>query len=1280
MRKNGKWGKRFLALGLSASLLVGAPITTGTAFAAEDETVADIETVTEESDLAEETQAEETQVEEAQAEESETEKIEEETKNQNSTDSEEVSTEPEKVLTEETEDPEEELEIDAEETITSVFEEEEETVVEQDTDADTRKAEVLAKQKERAYSNGNENDSASVSRESIHDGAILHVFCWNFDTIIEHMDEIADAGFTAIQTSPINKVIDTHPALTLTGDGQWYYHYQPTDWTIGNYQLGDREGFKALCDAADEYGIGVIVDILPNHTTPTTSQISQDMIDAVGGLDNLYHKGKNSSMNYSNRLSVTYDDMGGLPDVDTENDDFQEYFYAYLQDCINCGADGFRIDTAKHIALPDDEVSAAYADEPDRNDFYPNMVEALNEYANETGRKEYDNLFVYGEVLQGSASRLPAYQQYIGGTTASNYGSTIRSALANDNFSVSRVSDYGIADEGDYKADEDKLVTWVESHDNYINDTSYTSINDSDTVLGWAVITARKDGTPLFFSRPNNSSKNNPFGDNILGAVGNDLYKSPEVKAINNFRRDMAGKDEALSNPGNDNHLILIERMDEGAEVADGAVLVNSSSKPVAVKGDTTLADGTYMNAVEGENDIFVVKNGSLSGVIAAESVVVLNEKAENEYTTVHFYNTENLSTVKARISGQDELITGLDENDGWVRFYVPAEDFEISFGDGAEFGTYTYSISGGKESYIAPSKSDVFDSAEATEAALGIKTESVYFFNTSLWEDVKAYAWFDDGTMLAGAWPGKSTTDVGGYWIRADLKVSEDNEEPINIIFNNGTSQTQDIKIDDENIYIAMDEAQSSGAKKVTKYASKEAAEEALGISANMTTVYFYNMDNWEDIHVHMWEAYDTGEWPGIPATDEGDGWWKVVIPAGAGSDFNIIFNNNNNGKQTSNLKVTDITKRYIADNQNFASKEAALKKISGVVEYKPVYYYDDNEWDEVYAYIWGGTDQVYNDLLGGWPGTQMTKGEDGFYSVEVREEALEDGDVHLIINNGNGTQLNDKMIRNATNVYFNTEDTDGYPSAKEALGDREPGSDENGTGDEETGDSEGGNAETGGSEDGNTETGDSDTGNSEQDNAGTENSNDVTTPQETQPAVSEPEKVQESVAVTGVSFDKKTIKLGKGGKQQLSVNVAPANATNKDVTYKSSNSKIASVSASGLVKAKKKGTATITVTTKDGGFTASIKVKVTDPVKVKSVKLNKKSKTLKVKASYTLKATIKPKNATITDVTWKSSNKKVAKVDANGKVTAVGKGTAEITVTTKDGKYKATCKIKVK
>ena len=138
--------------------------------------------------------------------------------------------------------------------------------------------------------------------------------------------------------------------MELMGQGKWYYHYQPTDWKIGNYQLGTKEEFKAMCEKAHSYGIKVIVDVVPNHTTGDESAVSQDLINAVGGIDKLYHStGKEDIKDYADRAQCTLYSQGGLYDVNTENKAFQDYFIEYLNECIACGADGFRYDTAKHI-------------------------------------------------------------------------------------------------------------------------------------------------------------------------------------------------------------------------------------------------------------------------------------------------------------------------------------------------------------------------------------------------------------------------------------------------------------------------------------------------------------------------------------------------------------------------------------------------------------------------------------------------------------------------------------------------------------------------------------------------------------------------------------------------------------------------------------------------------------------------------------------------------------------------------------------------------------------
>ena len=170
-------------------------------------------------------------------------------------------------------------------------------------------------------------------------------------------------------------------------------------------------------------------------------------------------------------------------------------------------------------------------------------------------------------------------------------------------------------------------------------------------------------------------------------------------------------------------------------------------------------------------------------------------------------------------------------------------------------------------------------------------------------------------------------------------------------------------------------------------------------------------------------------------------------------------------------------------------------------------------------------------------------------------------------------------------------------------------------------------------------------------------------------------------TVAVTGVTLNKTELPLTEGTTETLTATVAPSDATNKNVTWTTSDAAVATVDTDGKVTAVKAGTATITVTTADGGLIATCTVTVeAKTVAVTGVSLNKTELDLFIGGSETLTATVAPTDATNKTVTWKSSKESVAKVDANGKVTAVGAGEATITVTTTDGSLTATCKVTVK
>jgi uncharacterized protein YjdB len=171
-------------------------------------------------------------------------------------------------------------------------------------------------------------------------------------------------------------------------------------------------------------------------------------------------------------------------------------------------------------------------------------------------------------------------------------------------------------------------------------------------------------------------------------------------------------------------------------------------------------------------------------------------------------------------------------------------------------------------------------------------------------------------------------------------------------------------------------------------------------------------------------------------------------------------------------------------------------------------------------------------------------------------------------------------------------------------------------------------------------------------------------------------------TILVTDITLNKSSLSLQAGQSETLTASVKPDNATNKTVTWTSSNTSIATVNSSGKVTAVAAGSATITCKANDGsGKQATCTVTVTNPnVLVTSISLNKSSLTLEVEKSETLTATVKPNNATDKTVTWSSDDKKIAIVDSNGKVTAKAKGNATITCTANDGSgVQATCVVTV-
>lgn len=632
----------------------------------------------------------------------------------------------------------------------------------------------------------NENGLAT----DISNGAILHTWCWSFDTITEKMQDIAAAGFSAIQCSPIMECREGGGGrLTLQN---WYYHYQATDYTIGNYQLGTKEEFEKMCDTAHSYGIKVIVDTVINHMTSSTNSIAEYLRDPDPEQfpNGFLREPRNTNWSENNRYDETQAELSGLRELYTQDEAVQQYIKAFLTECVEAGADGFRFDAAKLIELPDDEP-------------YTDSDGVVHDFASDFWPTVLDNgaVFQYGEVLQeggndATSSRLSAYQKYLNATTSSLYGWALRDEIiSKKNVSVDLVEDWRVntpqkdhngnvwkdhvSEPGDEDyVDEQRLVTWVESHDSYCNDASYQVLDEQEVILGWAILAARDGGTPLFFSRPMNSSATNMWGDNVLGAEGSGMYKDPQVVAVNFFRNEMGDAPEYLSNPDGNTSVLMIERGTKGC------VLINTSEEDVVLDGVPvqSMDDGIYPDQVSG--DTFTVENGKIYGTVPAERVAVAYVR---ESEGVKFAPDLSFSMDGGEFT-TDTIEVTLNVKGCENAYYQIADGEKIPFTDGDSIllgenmsgdESVTVTITGITEEGEEYSKSAVFTKRIPKGTTVAYIDSASY----PAWTKINLYAY---GPAENSGWPGLPMEYIGNGIYKYVMPYALESSTT-NVIFNNG-------------------------------------------------------------------------------------------------------------------------------------------------------------------------------------------------------------------------------------------------------------------------------------------------------------------------------------------------------------------------------------------------------------------------------------------------------------------------------------------------------------
>lgn len=172
---------------------------------------------------------------------------------------------------------------------------------------------------------------------------ILHMFQWGLGSIIPMIPTVKEQGFDAIQISPIQGTKDSGM--------EWWKLYQPTNFKIGNTQIGTKEQLKELCAVANQCGIKIIVDVVLRHVAGDPQNPLAPHKDVDPELLPYLCKEQIPCNNYEDRWQCTHR-CTGMPMLDYNNPNYVAKVIDFLNELLDCGVWGFRLDQLKHYALP----------------------------------------------------------------------------------------------------------------------------------------------------------------------------------------------------------------------------------------------------------------------------------------------------------------------------------------------------------------------------------------------------------------------------------------------------------------------------------------------------------------------------------------------------------------------------------------------------------------------------------------------------------------------------------------------------------------------------------------------------------------------------------------------------------------------------------------------------------------------------------------------------------------------------------------------------------------
>ena len=672
-------------------------------------------------------------------------------------------------------------------------------------------------------------------KDNIQDGVILHCFDWTLADIQEEIPNIAKAGFTAVQTSPVHE---------RAGKGSvWYDVYRPYDFKIGN-GLGTEADLKALCAKAHEYGVKVIVDVVANHTD--YGNVADRLKD-----QGLYHQPFDVG-NWHDRHQVTFGKIG-MWDLDTNNPTVQAIIKQYIQDLKACGVDGIRWDAIKHIGLPSEGDS-----------FMQNVVD--------------QEMYNYGEILDSTGGDdnvlFPEYQTYMS-ITDNGYGNGFANSFAGGSINES------VGNFNQRKAKTEKLVYWGESHDTYANDGG-ESKNKSQNVIdrAYAVVAGNNGATALYFSRPFQKDK----GAIKFGDKGSVHFKDAEVAQVNYMHNVCAGEPNYYVK-GNG---VCAQVRKSGAII----VLGSGSDRDVTVAngaGDGKwLMSGTYKDMVGG--GVFTVNASTISGHVGESGIAVIYNAGSIVLPPEVVFNPADGTafsdeTLTVTATPLNAVSAWIQVNDGAKQTFTAAKQFTVG-ADVAYGKNVTITWGATDKDGKTETGSVTYKKVKAYVPALGKADEISCFLETSN-AAAAVYVWNNNVKPIikyAGEWNdainkklplvGKSVSGKNVFkWTYDGTETSA----PTQIIFldGNGNKITADVEFVNHGYYV-----DGTYSNTVTKVHEDEIVDPEY--------VYFDNASNWENVYCYFYNGKTSSTtWPGVKMTFDASashngktGWYKVQIP----------------------------------------------------------------------------------------------------------------------------------------------------------------------------------------------------------------------------------------------------------------------------------------------------------------------------------------------------------------------------------------------------------------